>query len=687
MRWLFVPLAIVVFGFAQPVAAQPPWDDVSTAEGWAWDQIQHDQVADLNLRCDPNHNGNEILPHKELDSRKDAGWDDDCRRIRPEFITDVLTDPRWRDQIKRHGVRLRGARIAGTLDLSNAEIGAELSIDASRIDGTLDLTGAHLAHALSLKWTRVLGQLAAGSLRTDSSLHVSEGATFKSDVVLTEAKVGGSLEVIGSTFEGTVKAERLSIERSLSLSSDDTFMADVELRGAEVGGTISMVGSVFNNVYGERLAVEGALLMLGHATFKGDLVLTGASIGNDLDLSHSTFEGTVGAQSVKVGGPVFAYKARFIGGPVDFKTSHISGGLDLRGAIANRIDLSSAVVAQDLLLGGGGEPGLQWQCADWPPPVPWPPAVFWPLGDPRWRTARCGVGACALPKLILRNTQVGALQDNADAWPPDLDLEGFKYDRLGGIGGEETDDMRRRSPEQWENWLERDHTFSTQPYAQLAAVLLAAGRRETAETIQYFGRGRERDEVWARSKPRFWIWLTVLGVAGCLGLAGYRIINRTKWFDRTGSRASRFGIRSLLLVGASSLPALGVGFWLMWNWGASIWLFFFGIVAGYGIGLRTFRVLGWVVVLTLLGAAVLWFSPARSRGVLWVLGASLHRLLPIVELNKEFKDFFDNPPPAQADQPRNLNPFQVAFFSLIALAGWVLGFFLLAAMSGLAPKG
>ena len=46
--------------------------------------------------------------------------------------------------------------------------------------------------------------------------------------------------------------------------------------------------------------------------------------------------------------------------------------------------------------------------------------------------------------------------------------------------------------------------------------------------------------------------------------------------------------------------------------------------------------------------------PARARGALWVLGASLHRLLPIVELNKEFRDFFENPTPAHG-QPRNLN--------------------------------
>jgi hypothetical protein len=173
--------------------------------------------------------------------------------------------------------------------------------------------------------------------------------------------------------------------------------------------------------------------------------------------------------------------------------------------------------------------------------------------------------------LILRNAQVGALQDSVDAWPPTLDLEGFKYDRLGGFGGEGADDMRQRPPKQWEDWLERDRTFSTQPYTQLANVLLTAGRRDTAEAIQYYGHERERAEAWKHGDWSVWIWLTFLSG-----------------------------------------------------------------VAGYGIGNYTFRALWWVLGLTVLGAMVLWFSPyARSRGVWWRLGASLHRLLPIVELNKE----------------------------------------------------
>ncbi len=182
--------------------------------------------------------------------------------------------------------------------------------------------------------------------------------------------------------------------------------------------------------------------------------------------------------------------------------------------------------------------------------------------------------------------------------------------------------MRKRSSEDWSDWLERDRIFSTQPYAQLSNVLLGAGNRDAADAIQVAGRERERRTVCA-------------------------------------------------------------------SWGrpfSCAWLNFLSYVAGYGIGLYTFFVLLWVVGVAVLGADVLWYSPnARKQGYWWRFGASLHRLLPIIELSKEFTDFFDNPPP-QFDEKPNLNRFQVAYFASHAIAGWVFGFFLIAAMGGIIQK-
>ena len=114
------------------------------------------------------------------------------------------------------------------------------------------------------------------------------------------------------------------------------------------------------------------------------------------------------------------------------------------------------------------------------------------------------------------------------------------------------------------------------------------------------------------------------------------------------------------------------------------WIFsgFLQYAAGFGIGDRTFRVLHWVLVISVGGAAYLWcFVPAaRKHGKVWCFGASFSRLLPVIELNKEFTDFFDDP------HRRRLTDFQIFVFSAFSIIGFVLGAILVAAVSGLTQK-
>ena len=102
-----------------------------------------------------------------------------------------------------------------------------------------------------------------------------------------------------------------------------------------------------------------------------------------------------------------------------------------------------------------------------------------------------------MPTLTLRNFHVADFQDSADAWPPLIELEGFRYDRIGRYGSTVGYDMRKRSVAEWTDWLLRDRTFSTQPYTELSPVLAAAGHRDTADAIQLAGRERERGEACA----------------------------------------------------------------------------------------------------------------------------------------------------------------------------------------------
>jgi uncharacterized protein YjbI with pentapeptide repeats len=89
--------------------------------------------------------------------------------------------------------------------------------------------------------------------------------------------------------------------------------------------------------------------------------------------------------------------------------------------------------------------------------------------------------------------------------------------------------------------------------------------------------------------------------------------------------------------------------------------------AGYGIGSYMFRAFYWAIALSLLGALILrlWVKGVadRNRSFLWCFGASVNKLLPGVNLKKEFVDFFDDP------AHNKFTPRQDFFFVVFHLGG------------------
>jgi hypothetical protein len=704
----------LLYALIAPIGALAWSDNPATPEGWAWMQIRAGKPADLNMRCGTT-----------LDPRKSAGWEDPCRQISPQFLVDVLTVSKWKEQVPLFGVDLRAARIVGDLDLSNADINSPTCIAASRITGTLSLVDAHLRRLFSLEGSTLSGPLRATRMNAESlftlrqvlfvndvdlagakiasnlnmqavslaktlhasdmdvqgDLFMSDHASFGDDVTLNDTKIGRSIDMETASFAKTLHADRIEVHAAIFMREHASFGGDVILTGATVGSNFDIETAWFaKTLTADSLIVRGSLFMRDHTFFGGEVILLGATIGGNLEMDTVSFAKRLSAERVQVNGSLFMRNHAYFGGDVtlygakigndlDMGTAYFSralrgdgldvrggllmnnhatfvgdvrfgsakvGGIDLRSATVSSLDLSdlTGAAGSDLLL-----TGLNWRCREKPDETknprrqeltPKDGQTNWPLGNTSNQSAKCDGSEESLPRLILRGAHIESLQDDRDSWPPRLDLEGLRYDRLGGPQVVESFEKPLRTREEWVEWLGRNRSFSQQPYSQLAAVLASAGRRDTSEEILFAGRERERSEIWNSPNVGFWQWL-------------------------------RHGF---------------------WSWA---WLSLLSVVTGYGIGLYTFRVLWWVIGLTVISAGVLRFSPyARERSVPWRLGASLHRLLPVVELNKEFKDFFDNV--AEPDKPRKFYPWQMAFFSGIALAGWVLGFFLLAAMGGLIQK-
>jgi hypothetical protein len=219
-------------------------------------------------------------------------------------------------------------------------------------------------------------------------------------------------------------------------------------------------------------------------------------------------------------------------------------------------------------------------------------------------------------------------------------LEGFTYLHLGGVGDSSRADMRNRPVPVWRDWLLLDPVYSPQPYTELASVLAASGNSAAATAIRFIGRDRERAEL----------------VTNC--------------------RLSGSGTPD------KSLRQCDVRGWI----GLSI----LQATVGYGFGTYTFRALWWTIGLAGAGTVMLAFAPGvrgavrcdgkrgpRQKALIWCFGASLSHVLPVVTLSPEFTDFFNDP------KRERLYAWQQVGFAVLALCGWGLSLFVVAAFSGL----
>ena len=107
--------------------------------------------------------------------------------------------------------------------------------------------------------------------------------------------------------------------------------------------------------------------------------------------------------------------------------------------------------------------------------------------------------------LGLRNARASVLHDGG-AQPKSLELDGFAYDRIDGVG--ETNaarpDRKAFRDSYISGWLGRDPTYTPQPYEQLAAVCRRAGEPQWASDVLYASREQlaegcagGRSAVWA----------------------------------------------------------------------------------------------------------------------------------------------------------------------------------------------
>jgi hypothetical protein len=713
--WLVLAGLLLIASIARAeVAADPAW---TRAEAWAWLQIAGGRTADFDAKCHAF-----AVPESD-----DSTWTDPCRAVRGIMLEQILTRAPWQGATQHHGVQIKGARVVGNLDLSNAHITSAVILTHGRIEGDVLLARAHLDGLFALDGSVIAGAVDGIGLSSESDLSLSDdhhvsgcsksGVDVHGPVTLLHSRIKGSVflncghfqqkvelsgtrieadvQTGGATFEAGLWGGSVQIAGKLSINSTrfkkevlfpnstigvlvdtsksmfegklnladthvagDVFMNEIQaasgldIFGLNTGGYLRLVGANFKGpVNAAHAQIAGDVELDRDAYFDDSVTLAAARLGGSLLMSRTPFGGKVSLRGTHVVGDVQMANANF-GKDLDILALHVDGDLVMTGSkVEGDLNAANLDVKFDLSLNSpgplntdrplnttarvGGKVNLfdahvgnsvHMERATFAREIIAP--NFHAMGDMYFdnsvfgsdviltgariggalKLAGISIGKLDLtgavvdgalvvstdttwrqparpnaPQLTLVNAKAGALQDGMvyqpDACPTDDHPPSNGWPTAGGM---ELDgftyghlptggDMPERSVCWWRWWLERNREFSTQPYVQLASVMAAHGDQDNAFTVQYFGRVGETGLAWDRSQYARWIFLTVL------------------------------------------------------NW-----------AAGFGIGLHTFWVLVWFGVLTLIGIVLLKRAPgSRQRPLLWCTGASLSRILPGIEINKE----------------------------------------------------
>ena len=590
-----------------PAGPIPPDESWSSLECWIWQKLQAGAIANIDGYEDDNGR----LP--PADPRKPEDWQDGRRRLAPRFLEDLLLRETHRSGLHRKGVRIQGAWFADEIDLEWAEIACQICLEGCRFEQRVLLTGLQTPHSVSFDGSAFAADLELLHARISAQL-TAVGAEF-ADVVLHDAKVGGRLVLACAKVAGTLAMESTDISQSLLMRSGTTLSKhraefnDVLLTGAKIGGQIALMGAkVAGTLVMDSAEIGTSLLMRSDRTVSehraefNDVVLNSARIGGQLDLRSAKVAGALVMSSVVVrelllmasDRSVSEHRAEFA--DVVLTGAKVGGQVALIGAkIAGTLNMDSADIGDSLLM--RTDPRVSGHPAEFDGPVK---LIFAKVGrnvdlrgavlsslaltgtriggeltlasrswSPQWREGG---------KLVLRNASADAIQDTDEegAWPPALDLDGFTYRRLGGLGADAEAGVAKRGPGWFIRWLARDEPYTPQPSQQCAQVLREIGHPEIANAVLYAERERERKQAW-----------------------------------RSGSKLRATG---LLLLKA--FVGYGYGQRLLWH------------------------PLAWVVALVVAGTVVLHLTglPTELADSGAAVAYSLDTLLPIVELEKSFAD-------------------------------------------------
>ncbi|WP_162788761.1 hypothetical protein [Amycolatopsis albispora] len=274
----------------------------------------------------------------EVSSNLLAATSDPDQQVRARLIRELLRGEHG--ELDPHGVRLRGARIVGHLDLDHLETSAGLELTGCAFTWPITAFGAQLPR-LILTGSRIIGLYARG-LRVTGDLVLEDG-DVRDSVQLSGAHIDGALRA-SRLRGGTFDADDAKVDGDLRLAHANIISTSahgaIRLHGAHIGGQLSAEHLRCDNPSGiavnaEHLDIGGGLYLdnahlTGHSPL-GAIRLHSARIGGQLNLTRLNCANAGGpalsAERIQVTGSLHLAGARYAGrgenGTVRLVDAHI----------------------------------------------------------------------------------------------------------------------------------------------------------------------------------------------------------------------------------------------------------------------------------------------------------------------------------------------------------------------------
>jgi hypothetical protein len=294
------------------------------------------------------------------------GWGP-ARKIRASVLRHLLEASEW--PVHAKGVRLRGARITGNLDLGLATLRCPLVLENCYLEQRVVLDDANgslvkLVHC----W---LAGLTADLLIVTKELDLGR-SYVDSAVRLTDASIIGGLNFSGAEINNSngnaLIADRVTVGGNLFLNEGFTASGAIRLSGANVAGDLRCSSAVItgsdkgrNSLIADSINVGGSLLLDGIRA-DGAVGLAGANVTGDFNcraaqLYGTNTKGALIADEIKVGGDVIldrgGQRKRFTAaGAVRLHGADITGEFNCRGAMLTGTTADGALIADKITVGG-----------------------------------------------------------------------------------------------------------------------------------------------------------------------------------------------------------------------------------------------------------------------------------------------------------------------------------------------